>query len=157
ESLVNHGRLQAQLIEAKEANLPNHREGLTSEQVKANAQRVVDREGRVADAKALALAEVRNSLAHPVDRSGLTDYPLELAGLAYRASKGDIPWTKLRSTKAGWAADPMFGYADLQIRMPRIVDERADPVDFAFNGPGVTGEVLTVRSDLDRNGVPDLL
>lgn len=157
ESLVNHGRLQAQLIEAKEANLPIQREGLTPEQIKANEQRVIDLQGRVADAKALALAELRNALEHPVDRSRLTDYPLELAALAYRASTGTIPRTNLRSTKAGWAADPMFGYADLQIRMPRTVDEHSDPVDFAFNGPGVTSEVLTVRSDLDRNGMPDLL
>jgi uncharacterized oligopeptide transporter (OPT) family protein len=156
-SLVLHGQLQAELIEAKEANRPERREGLPPEQVRANAERVRDLEGRTADAKALALAELRNSLEHPIDRARLTDYPLELATRAYRASTGAIPWTDLRDTKAGWAADPMFGYADLQIRMPRIVDEDSEPVDFAFNGPGVTSEVLTPRSDLNRNGLPDLL
>lgn len=156
-SLVLHGQLQAELIEAKEANQPKRREGLTNEQIRANAERVRDLEGRTADAKALALSDLRNSLEHPVDRARLTDYPLELATRAYRASTGAIPWSDLRNTKAGWAADPMFGYADLQIRMPRIVDEGSEPVDFAFNGPGVTSEVLTPRSDLNRNGLPDLL
>ncbi len=157
ESLVRHGRLQAELIEAKEANLPELREGLTPEQIRANAQRVDELQGQVIDAKALAIAELRNALDHPVDRARLTDYPLELSALAHRASTGEIPWEHLRSTKAGWAADPMFGYADLQIRMPRVVDASSEPVDFAFNGPGVRSEVLTTRSDLDRNGVPDLV
>jgi uncharacterized oligopeptide transporter (OPT) family protein len=156
-SLVLHGQLQAELIEAKEANRPERREGLTPEQVRDNAERVRDLEGRTADAKALALADLRNALEHPVDRSRLTDYPLELAARAHRAGTGVIPWADLRDTKAGWAAQPLFGYADLQIRMPRIVEEGSEPVDFAFNGPGVTGEVLTPRSDLNRNGLPDLL
>tara|TARA_R110002073_G_scaffold336260_1_gene531383 strand:- start:134746 stop:137229 length:2484 start_codon:yes stop_codon:yes gene_type:complete len=141
ESLVRHGRLQAELIQAKEAN----------------SEQVGDLEGQVVDAKAYALAELRNALGHPVDRSRLTDYPLELSALAHRASVGEIPWTELRSTKAGWAADPMFGYADLQIRMHRRVDESSEPVDFAFNGPGENSEVLTPYADLNRNGVPDLV
>lgn len=141
DSIVNHGRLQAELIQAKE-NAP---------------ERAREIEGQVADAKALAVADLRNAIEHPVDRSRLTDFPLELSALAYRASAGEIPWSRLRDTKAGWAADPMFGYADLQIRMPRSVEADAEPVDFAFNGPGERSEVLTVRSDLDRNGLPDLV
>ncbi len=141
DSLVEHGRLQAELVRAKETKSPS----------------VADIEAQVADAKALALAELRNAIEHPVDRSRLTDYPLELAALAHKASSGSIPWAELKSTNAGWAADPMFGYADLQLRMPRNVEQDSDPVDFAFNGPGQTSEVLTVRSDLDRNGQPDLV
>lgn len=141
DSLVEHGRLQAELVRAKETKSPS----------------VADIEAQVADAKSLALAELRNAIEHPVDRSRLTDYPLELAALAHKASSGSIPWAELKSTNAGWAADPMFGYADLQLRMPRNVEQDSDPVDFAFNGPGQTSEVLTVRSDLDRNGQPDLV
>mgnify|MGYP003672634918 CR=1 FL=1 len=141
ESLVEHGRLQAELIEAKESG----------------SDRVGEIEGQVTDAKAMAVADLRNSLEHPMDRSRLTDYPLELSSLAYKASNGDVSWSGLRSTKAGWAADPMFGYADLEIRMPKSVDTDSEPVDFAFNGPGINSEVLTQRSDLDRNGVPDLV
>lgn len=140
-SIVEHGRLQGELIAAKESD----------------PERVGELENRLLDAKALAIAELRNALEHPVDRARLSDYPLELSGLAYRASTGEIGWSQLRSTKAGWAADPMFGYADLQIRMSRGVDDASEPVDFAFNGPGVTSEVLTDRSDMDRNGVPDLV
>ncbi len=141
ESLVQHGRLQAELIQTKDGD----------------AELANDLVGRVGDAKALAIADLRNALEHPVDRARLTDYPLELSSLAYKASSGEVPWSALRSTKAGWAADPMFGYADLQIRMPRSVDEGAEPVDFAFNGPGASSDVLTMRADIDRNGVPDLL
>lgn len=149
--LVEHGRLHAELVAAKERR--GDADGLP---VPAGEQ-ILELEGAVADAKALALSVVRNGLDHPVDRARLTDYPLELAVRAHRASAGEIPWSGLRDTRAGWAADPMFGYADLQIRMPRRIDPDAEPVDFAFNGPGVTSEVLTKRSDLDRNGVPDLV
>ncbi|MFG0245891.1 MAG: OPT/YSL family transporter [Phycisphaerales bacterium JB052] len=157
DSLVRHGQLQAELIEAKDASRPEHRKGLTPAEIKANAQRVTELEAQLADAKALAISDLRNALDHPVDRTRLTDFPLELSSVAYRASTGQAQWSELRDTKTGWAADPMFGYADLQIRTARVVDSDAEPVDFAFNGPGVTGEVLTVKSDMDRNGVPDLL
>ncbi|MFK7758548.1 MAG: OPT/YSL family transporter [Phycisphaerales bacterium] len=141
ESMVNHGQLQADLIQAKESG----------------SGEISELEIQLTDAKSYAIADLRNALDHPVDRSRLTDFPLELSALAYRASTGDIPWSDLRSTKAGWAADPMFGYADLQIRMPRSVEEGSEPVDFAFNGPGKVSEVLIPRADLNRNGVPDLV
>jgi uncharacterized oligopeptide transporter (OPT) family protein len=157
DALVEHGRLQAELLQAKEANTPEEREGLPAEEAQLLSDRIITLEGEVADANALALSQIRNALDHPVDRARLTSYPLELAVLAAQANQGDIPWSSLRDTKAGWAPDPLFGYADLQIRMPRRTQPDAEPVDFAFNGPGTTSEVLTTESDLDRNGVPDLL
>lgn len=157
DPLVEHGRLQTELLLAKEAQALALGEDLSDEQAASNASKIADLERRVSDASAISLSVLRNALDHPVDRSRLTGYPLELALLAYRASKGEQPWSALRDTKAGWAADPMWGYADLQIRMPRRVLEDSQPVDYAFNGPGVPAEVLTPRSDLNRNGVPDLL
>ncbi len=157
EALVNHGRLQAELITATEQNRPEKRADLSPEEVAQRSARVRELRYQTEDAAAIALATIRNLLDHPVDRARLTSYPLELASRAYLATEGRAPWSDLRSTKAGWAADPLFGYADLQIRMPRQVVEDAEPVDFAFSGPGVTSEVLTERADLDRNGIPDLL
>lgn len=151
--LIEHGRLQAELIDAKEARAAG--DGAAGGVPTGDAIRAL--EARVVEARGRALSAIRNELDHPVDRARLTDYPLELSVRAHLADAGTIPWTALRDTKAGWAADPMFGYADLQIRMPRRVDESAEPVDFAFNGPGELAPVLTTRSDMDRNGVPDLL
>ncbi|MCC5821852.1 MAG: OPT/YSL family transporter [Phycisphaerales bacterium] len=157
EPLVRHGRLQAELVEAAEQNRPEQRKGLTPEQIAQRSDRLRELRHETEDAKAVALATIRNLLEHPVDRARLTDFPLELSSRAYLATEGRIPWSDLRDTKAGWAANPLFGYADLQIRMPRQVVPDAEPVDFAFNGPGVTSEVLTERADLNRNGIPDLL
>ncbi len=157
EALIEHGRLQADLIRATEENRPEQREGLSTEEIRAQSDRLRELRYEAKDAKAVALATIRNQIEHPVDRARLTDYPLELASRAYMANEGLMPWSGLRDTKVGWAADPLFGYADLQLRMPRQVVPDAEPVDFAYNGPGVVGEVLTERSDLDRNGIPDLL
>ena len=157
QELIEHGRLNAVLIEAKEANRPEKREGLSESEIQERRERVRQLEFEVADAKAIAVATLQNRLAEPVDRSRLNDYPLELASRAYLASIGEIEWTRLRDTKAGWAAKPLPGYADLQIRMPRREIPDTDEIDFAFNGPGVTSPVLTERSDLNRNGLPDLL
>lgn len=157
ETLVEHGRLNAELIRAKEAMQPDNREGKSPAEVRAMRDRVRELEHQVADAKAIALATIRNSLSDPTDRSRLTDYPLELAVRAYAASKDGSKWESLRDTKAGWAKKQLFGYADLGIRMRATPKEGAGEIDFAFNGPGETSAVLTERSDLDRNGIPDLL
>jgi uncharacterized oligopeptide transporter (OPT) family protein len=155
--VLEHGRLNAELIKAKEANSPEQTDGLSAAQRTERRERVRELERQVADAKAIAVATLQNQFDDPSDRSRLTDYPLELAVRAFRVDQGDADWRALRDVKAGWAADPMFGYADLQIRMPATEAEGAGEVDFAFNGPGNTSPVLTERVDKDRNGIPDLI
>ncbi|MEO0483942.1 MAG: OPT/YSL family transporter [Planctomycetota bacterium] len=61
---------------------------------------------------------------------------------ATEASRGDREWDSLRDTKAGWAGSPLFGYKDLQVRLPEY-----------FDGSGETHP----RLDRDENGRPDLL
>ncbi len=159
QEILDHGRLNAELIEAKEANSPEKRAGLTPEQRAERRERVRDLEHRVAGAKKIAVATLQNTLEDPSDRSRLTDYPLELAVRSYQIDRGDADFDDLRDVNLGWAADPMFGYADLQIRMPATAKtgDEAGEIDYAFNGPGNTAPILTERADKDRNGIPDLI
>lgn len=71
-------------------------------------------------------------------------YGDDLAAAAALASRGEVPWSTLRDPGFGWASDPMFGYADLQLRL----SAEADPDD---------PDALSVRVDRDRNGNPDLV
>ncbi|MFG0275252.1 MAG: OPT/YSL family transporter [Phycisphaerales bacterium] len=61
---------------------------------------------------------------------------------AYEAAQGERDWASLQDRKLGWASKPMWGYADLNLRM---ADER-----------GEDGQ-LTRRVDRDQNGHADLL
>ncbi len=103
----------------------------------------------------------------------VSDYPDELANRVHAVETGaaleengaaGLAWADLRDTKAGWAADPLFGYADLDIRMsPEIQTGGGGAVDYAFDGLGANDsdgpddDVLTVEVDRDRGGRPDLL
>jgi len=118
EPILAHGRLNAELIEAKEAYSPEKRDELSPEERRQRRERIRDLEHQIAGAKAIAVATLQNELEHPSDRSRLTDYPLELAVRSYQIDRGDADWDDLRDVNLGWAADPMFGYADWQIRMP---------------------------------------
>ncbi len=97
----------------------------------------------------------------------VSDYPDELANRVYAVETGTDPekngatnlaWADLRDTKAGWAADPLLGYADLDLRMsPQIKVHGGNAVDYAYDGLGNQNDVLTVEVDRDRGGRPDLL
>ena len=72
-----------------------------------------------------------------------------LSRMAYLASVGGemdgdvVAWEDLRADVAGWAMDPLWGYQDLGLRLPKRMDaEHPDR--------------LSERVDFDRNGVPDL-
>ncbi len=155
--VVEHGRIAGELNEARDANNPAAREGKSSEERLALVMRVRELEKQQAHAAEAGRLAIVQRLTDLTDRARIGGYPLELAKRAYEASEGRAPWSTLRHTMAGWAGDPMVGYADMQIRMAAEVDPDADPVDFAFNGLGTLDPVLTVRVDQDRNGRPDLL
>mgnify|MGYP006267460453 CR=1 FL=1 len=166
EALVEHGRLSFELIRAKDANAPEAKAGLSDEERRARTRAVDELEARVAHQETVALETLRSMLDEPSDRSRLGGYPLELAKTAYRASAAPAslgagvepaPWAELRSTKTGWAADPMWGYGDLQWRTDREVLEGAEPVDYAYNGLGQEDPILTRDSDRDRDGRADLI
>jgi uncharacterized oligopeptide transporter (OPT) family protein len=169
EALVEHGRLAFELVEAKAQNRPEAKEDLGEDERKTRATRVKELELLVADAQERATRAIASRADEPSDRARLLalGYPLELAKRAYLASGGTTPtdeaaeWADLRSTKTGWAADPMFGYGDLQVRLPADELEGAEPVDYAYNGPGQNqpqnDPVLTEEVDRDRDGQPDLV
>jgi uncharacterized oligopeptide transporter (OPT) family protein len=90
------------------------------------------------------IVELESALAeHPAD--GL--HGDELVVAAAQAAAGEIPWSDLRSRTLGWAEKPLFGYSDLDVRLP----EERELADGEEPGP------LTVRVDRDRNDRPDLL
>ncbi|MEO1129934.1 MAG: OPT/YSL family transporter [Planctomycetota bacterium] len=157
EEVVAHGRLAEELIAAREANKPDVKRDLSAEEQRARADQVDILEQKVAHAADAGRAAIQRAIADPVDRSRIGAYPLELARRSADAAAGERPWSDLRAVAVGWAPTAPFGYADLQIRLPREVDPDAEPVDFAFNGKGATDEVLTERVDRDRDGRPDLL
>jgi len=128
-------------------------------------QAVRDADADVAAAKETSLAALNERYNEgPYDIGG---YPDELARVAYLVETGfdanndgapDYDWDDLRSTKAGWAAKPGWGYADLDVRMaPEIQTEGGNAVDFAFDGLGNENDILTVEVDRDRGGRPDLV
>ena len=94
-------------------------------------------------------------------KKSLDDYPISglysdsLARAAYLASIGTVPWDSLRSKEYGWAADPMPGYADLQVRLPATPEAGAEARD--LNGDGAKDTVLAESVDHDGNGRADLL
>ena len=115
-------------------------------------------EASVEAAAAAALADLNRRWADGAYT--LSGYPDELAKRAYAASRGakGATWDDLRSTKAGWAAKPRFGYSDLDLRMgSEIQVNGGQAVDYAFDGLGTPNDVLTVGVDRDRGGRPDLL
>ena len=161
---VEHGKLSFELVEAKAANTPDAKRDLPDEDKKQRATRVRELELLIADANERAKRVIAQSEDIASDKQRLLDagYPLELAKRAYLASGNEVEgqtatWEDLRDVKAGWAAQPMFGYADLQFRMDREELANAEPVDYAYNGLGSDDPVLTERVDRDRDGNADLL
>ncbi|MEM8835124.1 MAG: OPT/YSL family transporter [Planctomycetota bacterium] len=162
--LIEHGRLAFELVDAKAANRPAEKEGLSPEEAASRSRAVRELEIRLEDAAERATIAIASREPEASDRGRLKSagYPLELAKRAYGASVGEVAgeafaWEDLRSTKTGWAAKPMFGYSDLQVRLPAETEPDAEPVDYAYNGLGQDDPVLTERVDRDRDGVPDLV
>ncbi len=82
-------------------------------------------------------------------------YPDELTMAVFKVTRGfageggeatAMTWDDLRDPTLGWAADPWWGYHDLQLRLPDYGDRHAPE-------PGV----LDPRVDRDKNGLPDLV
>src|SRR5690606_30571908 len=67
-------------------------------------------------------------------------------------------WSDLHATALGWAPKPLWGYANLEIRLP--AREKAGDTPIAprdQNGDGEPEPVLERYVDQNRNGRPDLL
>jgi len=158
--LIEHGRLRGELKDAR-----NHVDELQAEeadcQIVIDARRDADEiETRVEAAKVAALSAINAKLqTGSVGEAPLEDYPDVLPDRALAVTIGEdgATWDDLRSRKAGWAAKPMWGYSDLDIRMGEQIDEEAGTVDYGFNGYGQQDPVLTVKVDRDRGGRPDLI
>ncbi|MCP3920144.1 MAG: hypothetical protein GY711_31850 [bacterium] len=119
---------------------------------------VVAFENAAATAQTAAYAVVGEATANGPYRVG--SYPDDLAKRVFGITNGEGEWADLQSKKTGWAQKPMFGYADLDVRMPVEIDAEAGTVDYAFNGlGGENGQdpVLTHRVDRDGSGRPDLV
>ncbi|RMD66185.1 MAG: hypothetical protein D6824_01345, partial [Planctomycetota bacterium] len=113
-------------------------------------QQVTARGEALAKAHALSDPSQRRDAASqapplPKEWSWISD---DLAVAAYEAATGRRSWSSLRSRKLGWAAAPLWGYSDLNIRLPA---EPAPAGETADNSP------LSRRVDRDRDGRPDLI
>ncbi len=77
----------------------------------------------------------------------------DLALAALKAATGEMAWEDLRSRKFGWATRPLWGYADLGIRLraPRPPPANADTATMEQH------EAAMARVDRDGDGRPDLV
>lgn len=108
----------------------------------ALAERPVPEEARVrVRALKAEIADLDARLANP-DIAPPHGAPDDWIIAAAEAQAGERAWESLQSTKAGWAGDPLFGYQDLQVRLPDYRDESGD---------------THPRLDRNDNGRPDLL
>ncbi len=162
--IAAHGRLAFELVDAQKKLSPGSKQSMSTDECLECVEDVKLLEARVAAVGAQGVRALALSAEDPTDRQRLLDagYPLELAKRVHLAISGEGSWESLRNTKAGWAADPAFGYADLQIRLPARIDAEQEPVDFEYNGIGTPESpqedpVLDRYVDNDRNGVPDLI
>lgn len=149
--VVDHGRWLIALESARN----RLSEAAAADQELRRRQRIAALQQQVAEAAeeaGQALAEATRQGGHAVG-----GYPDELAVRAALASAGRLDWSGLRDRRAGWATRPLWGYSDLQLRMPRELAPGGEQIDFAFNGLGNPSEVLSERVDRDRNGRADLL
>ncbi len=70
-----------------------------------------------------------------------TDYGVREARAVYLASTGEQPWESLVDKDIGWAAKGLWGYSDLELRLPAAYEKQSTD--------------LQVRVDRDQNGRPD--
>ena len=151
-SVVEHGRALKQLADFRASVKENPSE---NDDVVATRSRIETLEANISEAAAEAYGDVR--AATTTGPYAVSTYLDELALRAYRAHEGEAEWSTLKSRKVGWAGKPLFGYADLDIRMTPEIDDEAGMVDYAFNGLGTEDPVLTRKVDRDGGGRPDLL
>lgn len=147
EAVIAHGAAIVHLNET--------RQSMSKPLLEEDRAQLRELQAEVASARDAAYAAVEE--ATRTGAYAVTAYKDELAVRAHRASIGEGDWSDLRSRKAGWAGKPLFGYSDLNVRTAAVVDESAEPVDFAYNGFGTEDPVLTRSSDRDGGGRPDLL
>ncbi|MFG0257757.1 MAG: OPT/YSL family transporter [Phycisphaerales bacterium JB043] len=156
DSLIQHGQL-IQEMRTKRAELKTLKGTPQHDDLLAEIQQL---ETSVATAQASAISEIQSQTVTGVH--AVTAYQADLALRAYQATlpDGDAnhrAWSSLRSPKTGWAQKPLFGYSDLDVRLPATADATGETVDFAYNGTGTDDPVLDISVDRDRNGKPDLL
>ncbi len=108
---------------------------------------------RIADLR--AEIEGYDALLNAEPLAEFADYADEMAIAVFKVSRGftgegddakALTWTDLRSTKLGWTKVPIWGYHDLQFRLPAYGDKNATEAG-----------VLDERVDRDTNGLPDLI
>jgi uncharacterized oligopeptide transporter (OPT) family protein len=133
--LADRRGLNRELAEAKKA--------LEKAPVPAGTrENIADLKGKIASIDELLKGETISPLAK---------YPDELCVAAFKVSRGFagegeelLTWDDLRDPRYGWAADPLWGYHDLQARLPD------------YGSLTELGK-LDPRVDRDQNGLPDLI
>ena len=184
-AVLEHGRLAFELVNARAASAPSEdttpEQRAAALRLVRELEARIANQAAVATAEIAAQQEQPTDRARLLSAG----YPLELAKRAFLAGADDqqltelniqdqrAQWSALKDTEAGWAGDPLPGYQDLQLRLTAEPIDPADagidadtgePVtnaDYAYNGltpdPDDTPDpVLSVESDRDRDGQPDL-
>lgn len=146
EAMVERGNLVSKRRVAT-TGLAVEKEALQEDPIpEGTRDRIAELRGEIEGYDALLAAEPLAEFA---------DYSDEMAIAVFKVSRGfsgegddakALTWTDLRSTKLGWTKVPIWGYHDLQLRLPAYGDKNA-----------VEAGVLDARVDRDENGLPDLI
>src|SRR5690606_22090965 len=101
------------------------------------------------DAELERLKEQAEALAVP-------GYSAKLARTVHETSTGEGDWEALRATDLGWAAKPLWGYGNLEIRLPARAKAGEPPLARKdLDGDGEPDEWLDRYVDQNRDGRPD--
>ncbi len=143
EGLARRGELVAER-RAKTIDLTAAKDSLYDDPIPDGTRdRIAADKARIAEIDAELEAEPLGALAK---------YPDELAMAVHSIAQGfdsedhAIAWEDLRHVNYGWARDPLWGFHDMQLRLPAYGDKNSTEVG-----------TLDPRVDRDGNGRPDLL
>lgn len=158
-AVVAHGEAALALVEGKAEASPSDLRAMDAEARRSARARLAELESSLASAEEAGFSAVSGLASeHGSDRSRVLSYPQELAKRAALAARGESAWSSLRSTASGWAASRPFGYLDIGWRLSGESEPGSAAVDYPHDGLGdVDDAVLTVESDRDRDGRPDLV
>lgn len=167
EALERHGKLAYDLVAAKEERRAAAADPALRSTLPALREAITKIEEEIKLAETAAIKDIQRREPNLVVRGLIKGYPLELAKRAYRASadaklpEGVEPmeYASLRTKKVGWAAAPIFGYADFDWRLkpePAMAPARAivlgpdgAPVETGNDGTAVSSSVLAPVAGVD--------
>jgi uncharacterized oligopeptide transporter (OPT) family protein len=146
EALVRRGELILESRRVK-ARLSEAKADLYKDPIPDGTRdRIAEAKERLAEIEAEMASEAIEPVAHYDEPLAVAVFEVSRGFTGDGESAKAITWDDLRDPNLGWAKNPLWGYQDLQFRLPAYGDATSPE-------PGR----LDPRVDRDENGRPDLL